>query len=264
MSDFLSQFRAFTQRVLDRFDAILAQTQTEAQKLIAEDPPNHHGIQNALNAVGMRMNGLRNKLFDAWHEHADSVEDETLRRQGYDEVKAAVRSMHDKAQLQRVRLDAAMARAMWPRVQEALGAPILCSDCGAQLERSDPLAMQTVTCPYCSAVTQFVPDPILEVFYPTMAEQLALATHFDQAMAVKAHYRAHQDWAERQQALTGQRPATPVETIAKVRQLEQAYYERYLDECARMMPMTDEQRRDALENFTGERVELLLSSETLL
>ncbi len=264
MTDFLTQLRALSEQVVACFDAILAQTDTEAQKRIAERPPNHQAVTNALDAVGDRLMSLQDKLFDAWWDNEDSLGDEALRTQTHEEVKAAIRGMHDKAQRQRVRLDAATAQAMWPAVLAALNAPILCTDCNAPLDRNDPLAMQTVTCPYCMAVTQVVPDPILKVFYPTMAEQLALAKHIDQAMAIKAHYRAHQDWADREERRTGERPNPPPETLAKIRELERAYYERYLDERARMMPMTDEDRQAALERFTGGRVELLLVDDTIL
>ena len=264
MSDFLTQYRVLTQRVLERFDAIVDQTESEASKLLAEQPPNHQAIQRALDAVGIRLDGLKNKLFDAWCEHGNSIADEALRHHAYQEVKTTIRAMHDKAQRQRVRLDAATAQAMWPLVVAALNAPIPCQDCGAQLSRGDPLAMQTLTCPYCRAVTQFVPDPILKLFYPTMAQQLALAQHIEEAIAIKVHYRAHQDWAERQEELTGTRPAAAPETVAKIRQLEQAYYQKYLDTLARLMPLSDEKRREALDHYVGKRIERILASVTLV
>ncbi|MEQ9325287.1 MAG: hypothetical protein RIF41_39335 [Polyangiaceae bacterium] len=264
MSDFLAQFRHFTERVVSRFEQIMTETEAEANKLLAHDPPHHEAIQRALDAVGQRLNGLKDKLFHAWHEHAPSIPDPALRRQGLAEAKSAVREMHDAAQRQRVRLDAATAHAMWPRVLQALTAPAPCDGCGADLPRSDPLAMATLTCPHCGAVTQFVPDAILKLFYPKMAEQLALARHIELAMANKALYRAHQDWADEQQELTGDRPEAAPHTVAEVRRREAAYFATYLDELSKLMPLTDDERRQKLDAYIGARVERILAAPSLV
>jgi hypothetical protein len=264
MSDFLTQLRVLMKRITDRFDAVLQQTETEASKLLADSPPNHQAVQRALDAVGMRLDGLKDKLYDGWRQHADTIGGDEARHHAHMELKTGIRKMHDAAQRQRVRLDAATAQAMWPLVLDALNAAVQCRECGARLERGDPLAMVTATCPFCRAVTQFVPDPILKIFYPKMAEQLALCRHIEQAVAIKVHYRTHHDWADREKELNGVRPAAPPETVAKIRLLEQAYFQNYLDALSRLMPLSEDKRREAMDRYIGERVERILSTEVLM
>ncbi len=264
MSDFVAAWKTYIRRIVTRFDEALTETEARAPALIHASPPNLAALDNALRAVGMRLEALKDKVYTTWSDRAELVADQATRTAGQRRADGSVRYMHDMLQRMQVSLTAQMARALWPAVQVALSEKIMCTGCGAELARgAEPLVPVTAKCAHCGSVTQFVPDAILGTFYPRLVDTLALEQVLEEAMAIKPLYRRNQDRRMQHQRQTGTLPEPLPETVAELKQRERAYYERFLDAKAALMPMTQEARDSALDNYIA-RIPRLVANITLM
>jgi hypothetical protein len=219
-------------RIRARVDELCAEAAAGTQVLIAQDPRDPQALSTALAALDARIENIRRKMEDTWHEQEldRSIApgpDGSHRRapeSAYAEWHATERHVREAWATCKVRCMGTFLRAMWPHVDAALRRPIPCVHCGAPLSPSVRHTSESVPCAHCRVVNQCIPEPLVYAWFGNAPGALAVEQVLPQQLEVR---RAADDvayWIDAEYRRTGVRPQEPEASRQHREAQARAYY----------------------------------------
>jgi len=237
------RWEGFLSKIVERQREILAEAEEGIGALIAAHPEDPVPLGNALSGLRFRMEELYKKLDDTWEGQVSAKFAEVsnaFEERGRDRGEDVKQTLTAEYEALAVRLSADFYRNLAPRAAAAREKPAPCMMCGAPLPLPTRSEAVSITCPYCSAVNQVMPDRAASLYLGAghaLAEEAALPLrHAVQRFRVEAHRRRRaSNWSPE-----------PVDSLDHWVQLERAYWEKYAAVKAQVLGVAPD--RDLIES----------------
>ncbi|HEX7666128.1 MAG TPA: hypothetical protein VF407_16485 [Polyangiaceae bacterium] len=239
----ITRWEAFLQKITGRYQEIVAEADAGFADLIATDAADTITYGNALTGVGARVDGLGKMMDDTFRDQVApqlSTPEENHCQDRLDAVKTWIENDWEKRKMAH---ETNVYRALWPRVQAAMGQGVPCSSCGRELKLSVPYTVEAITCPGCRTVNQVAPDPVVSTYFGGAPHVFAQQAAFPKREAVAAQrVRAHEwrkvrEWCDE-----------PIELLQEYERLERDYWTTYYATVASISPMSAKDQSEYVES----------------
>ncbi len=232
----MERWNGFLQKIDGRLAELIAETEAGVGGLIQQYPEDYAPIGNALAGLDHRVSELRKKIDETWEGQVEPKfksmrgENDVFWDAGLDRRADAQLAFDHTWAACKVRVTTAFYRNLWPRAQAALQKPVPCSRCGGELTLPTRTSSVSVTCGYCKAVTQVIPDKLVTMCFGAFGgaghvfgEEAAMSLRF----AID-RFRVDVDRARR----AAKWAAEPVESLDRWEAMERAYWLKYAEAAA--------------------------------
>jgi hypothetical protein len=231
--DVLTRWRSFVQKLTERYQQILTESDAGFQGLLADPNLDPITFGNAMSAIEIRIKELRTKLGDTYTEnvtgHLSAMKPaEQLMRQTDD-------WLEEHFEHWRVGWNGRLVRSIWARAQPLMHRKVGCTKCGAELTgRTVFHQAESVGCRHCGAINSVTPDALVYTYFAMAPDMLAA----EQTLASKLGLaRAERGGAGRAQLL----------------ELTRQHWRAYVTARAQIAPMSAEEQ----ERFVASKVRFL-------
>jgi hypothetical protein len=242
-----SRWSAFVRSVMDRVDALCAETSTGARDLIARGETNPSVLLSALGAVDSRVDALRCKMADVWGEEGFDDERGPAADRALAERRGADRHVSEAWARCKVRCMADLLRAAWPRVEAAMRVPVACTRCGGHLDLPVRCRAVTAACDYCGAANQCVPELAVSLWFHHAPSRLATEQVLEERLAMLRAAAEVEAWRDDEYRRTGERPAEPEASKRRREVMAEACFRAWIMAKARIVPISQAEQDEELE-----------------
>lgn len=261
-----ARLNAFIEKLSRRHTEILEEAGAGLAELLRADPKDVTSIQAVVQAVRSRSIELRAKMNDTF---SDDIQDAMMELNwsgyrsrnymdlGIERIAQAMRALEEDSERFQARWTAAPYRWMWPEVKAALLEPASCSQCGVGLE-IDRRRSQSIPCPACGAVNQFIPEPWMSYYFQRHGASRAFADEWaiEQRLACE-RYR------ERLNAVYYYKDTrkVPVEKLDRLLEMEKHYWVIFGQIRQRLTGETDEELAAFIQPKIDQFIQTVLMTE---
>lgn len=220
------RWQGFLSKIEERKNEILAEAEEGLAELVGAYPDDPMPLGNALQGLRFRFEELKKKVDDTWEQAVepkfeeegaggfldaglDSKQDYLL---GIDEAWAAFEA----------RMNAVFYKRLRPRAEALLGKAVECMCCRAELDIPVPHESVSLTCPFCHAVNQIMPETAVAIFFAGAPDAIAA----EAALPLRYEIERFRIGVDRRRRASGW-ANEPVESLDRWEAMERAYWERY-------------------------------------
>jgi phage FluMu protein Com len=196
-NEILDRWRGFVTKVTGRMQEILAEASAGFDGLLADPNLEALTFQNAMLAIEQRCKQLRISLDTTYSQN---VVMPLMGQVGDAEVLLRSSGEWMDATLERFRVahNDKLVRALWPRVEALMKAPVACTQCGATLTRTVFHQSESIKCPHCAAVNSVSPDLSVGIYFSLAPTYYAQGQTVEMKLALDQAERAGRSPAERE------------------------------------------------------------------
>jgi hypothetical protein len=199
--------------------------------VLAEQPGEIALVKTAMAELRSSNDELIDTLRLTWDGQISSafeeLDDADLEQQGHWQYEDALTLLENTFRIFEAQATAAAFVAAWPRVQAAMAAPRACPQCGGPIQLTQPSIPETVTCLFCGAANQILPETLVGYYFAgasyAYAEGASIA---EQCAARQFHSELHRR-AERTVPAERVPVAEHLRNLAHWRELELAAATRF-------------------------------------
>ncbi|MBI5536610.1 MAG: hypothetical protein HY898_28070 [Deltaproteobacteria bacterium] len=253
---FLQQWQGWLQQVAGQVTQILQETDAGCRQLLASQPTDPMPMQNALQAVHIKVTELKGQVSNAWTQQVENIvgmgnpgevmdsgqiANEGL-EQWIDETWGRFRSQWRVETM----------KVFWNHVQQLMNQPVSCTQCGGSIMPNLRHVADTVTCKHCGGINQVSPHPDVYLFYTIGPDIWAEAATLDKRFEidrfrsqVRAQLRANR--ASLSFSLNAGEDE-PVESLLKWESMERDYWTHYYATKAQLLPAKAQEQAESVES----------------
>lgn len=166
--DLTARLAGFLAKIQGRADEILAEALEGCRGLMEEFPEDPVPLGNALQAIKVQIQQLRQRIDEAWDGQIGpmfAARGSGAEDRARDHVEAVKIALDERFRRFEVERSAELYRALVPRARKLLEQPIRCPRCGGIVRESGVRVTTAATCPTCGAAVQCVPEPAVRMVF---------------------------------------------------------------------------------------------------
>jgi hypothetical protein len=220
------RWQGFLSKIDERKGEILTEAEEGLAELIGAYPEDPMPLGNALQGLRFRFEELKKRVEDTWEQQVEPKFEELdsggFRDAGLDAKQDFLLGIDEAWAAFQARMNSVFYKRLRPRAEALLGKPVECMYCRAALDMPVPHESVSVTCPFCHAVNQILPETAVAIYFngapDAVATEAALPLRYEIErfrIAVDRKRRAS-SWANES-----------VESLDKWDAMERAYWEKY-------------------------------------
>jgi hypothetical protein len=220
------RWRGFLAKIDERKGEIVAEAGEGLAELMGAYPEDPMPLGNALTGLRFRFEELKKKVDDTWEQQVEPKFSEQsgggFLDAGLDAKQDFLLGIDDAWGAFEARMQAEFYRRLRPRAEALLGKPVECMYCRAALDLPAPHESISLTCPYCHAVNQILPETAVAIYFSGAPHAFAAEAALPLRHAIE-RFRVEADRARRAAGWA----AEPVASLDRWEAMERAYWERY-------------------------------------
>jgi len=230
----MQRWEGFLGKIDGRLGEIIAEVAQGIAALGQSHGADTMPLTNAMSGLDHRVRQLREKIGETWDGQVEgqfsSHDSGGFLDAGLDRKRDFEIAFDEKWELAKTKAVADYFRALWPRAQQALAAPVGCTRCGAQLALPVRHKSSTATCASCGTVNQCIPDAVIQAYFgqgvQAFAEEASAPIRYqiERFREEVDRWRRARDWA----------PET-LETLERWQGMERSYWETQATTRAQML-----------------------------
>lgn len=223
----LDRWRAFLDKIHARLGELMTEADLGLKGLMVTHPDDAQPLGNALTGLDYRVSELRTRIQQTWDTQVDDQFQEAGDHRAWDaaidlkrDQELAFDQRWDKWKIHAV---ADFYRNLWPLAEAAIKKPVPCIRCRSPLQLPRVGEVTTVSCAYCHAVNQVVPDKAALTYFGGAPHAFAEEAAMERRHEV-LNFRAQVD-QQRRRATTW--VTESLESLLEWERKERAYWETY-------------------------------------
>jgi len=220
------RWQGFLSKIDERKKEILAEAEEGLAELIGAYPEDPMPLGNALQGLRFRFEELKKKVDDTWEQAVEPMFEEAggggFLDAGLDSKQDFLLGIDEAWAAFEARMNGVFYKRLRPRAEALLGKPVECMYCRAALDIPVPHESVSLTCPYCHAVNQIMPETAVAIFFAGAPDAIAA----EAAMPLRYEIERFRIEVDRRRRASGW-ANEPVESLDRWEAMERAYWARY-------------------------------------
>ena len=220
------RWQGFLSKIEERKNEILAEAEEGLAELIGAYPDDPMPLGNALQGLRFRFEELKKKVDDTWEQAVEPKFEEAdaggFLDAGLDSKQDFLLGIDEAWAAFEARMNGVFYKRLRPRAEALLGKPVECMYCRAELDIPVPHESVSLTCPYCHAVNQIMPETAVAIFFAGAPAAAAV----EAALPLRYEIERFRIEVDRKRRASGW-ANEPLESLDRWEAMERAYWERY-------------------------------------
>jgi hypothetical protein len=220
------RWQGFLSKIEERKNEILAEAEEGLAELIGAYPDDPMPLGNALQGLRFRFEELKKKVDDTWEQAVEPKFEEAdaggFLDAGLDSKQDFLLGIDEAWAAFEARMNGVFYKRLRPRAEALLGKPVECMYCRAELDIPVPHESVSLTCPFCHAVNQIMPETAVAIFFSGAPDAIAA----EAAMPLRYEIERFRIGVDRKRRASGW-ANEPVESLDRWEAMERAYWEKY-------------------------------------
>jgi hypothetical protein len=220
------RWQGFLSKIDERKREILAEAEEGLGELVGAYPEDPMPLGNALSGLRFRFEELKKRVDDTWEQQVEPQFSEQSEGgfldAGHDSKQDFLLGVDECWHAFEARMNGEFYRRLRPRADALLGKPVECMYCRAALDIPVPHESVSLTCPFCHAVNQILPETAVAIYFSGAPDAAATEAALPVRYEIE-RYRIEVDRKRRASRWANE----PVESLDKWEAMERAYWEKY-------------------------------------
>lgn len=250
---FLQQWQGYLQQIGGQVQQIMGEADAGCRQLLAAHPTDPIPMQNALQAIHLKIVGLRQQYEQTWSQQIQTQlmgfgDNRAVMEQGTQQKEHLEQWIDETWERFRASWKLEAYKAMWPTVQQEMAKPVMCTQCGGPITPTLRHKADSVRCTACNAVNNTTPAQTVGMFYSMAPDAWAEFAVLDKRFEI-SRFRKQAEVGARQSVLSfGTRNDEPIESLQKWEAMERDYWKAYFAAKAQIMPQPPDDQAKMVES----------------